>query len=152
MIDATGWRDKHTKHFSTEIALLQDQRVLDFLDLSLPTWLYTKDTFFINTFNSVDIAEAKQSLIVINVSTNINDLTFLLSSAELQKHPVCLVINKFLLFTNEKNPSINDNYDMALLEYIELLFPNRTIDYSFIPEEDGKQFNFVSPTSQFFIT
>ena len=65
---------------------------------------------------------------------------------------ICLSINKFLVYARENNDTINNNYDIALLEFVKNIFPKKQIDHYFIKNVNGNYFNSASPTTQFFIT
>lgn len=97
----------------------------------------------------------KQGLIIINELISDHKLDYILKNLKTKltdDAKICLSINKFLVYARENNDTINDNYDIALLEFVKNIFPERQINHYFIKNVNGNYFNSASPTTQFFIT
>ena len=143
-----SWREKQKAFISGEVELVQDQRILDFFG-QVPVYTIGDVDYFKDKLNCVK-EPVHQALAIINKET---------SDVELEQflHPiknidrVCVSINKFLIYTNSNNKQVHDNYDMALLHFIENIFSGRQIDHYFVKGLKGHHFNFASPTTQFFI-
>jgi hypothetical protein len=146
-----SWRDQQKTFFAnSNIEFEQDQRIIDWLDTSKKTWVYG-ETYFNNKVQlTSDISTAEQALLFIKNSKSIG-LVEHLCKRLIDVPKVCIAINKFVIYTNELT-DVNDDYDVALLDFIQSIFVNRTIDYQYIPKVNGSYFNSASPTTQFFIT
>jgi len=148
---ALSWRDQQKTFFANNnIEFEQDQRIIDWLDTSKKTWVYG-ETYFNNKVQLTnDISTAEQALLFIKTSKSIGVVEHLCKLL-INVPKVCIAINKFVIYTNELS-DVNDDYDIALLYFIQSIFVNRKIDYHYIPNVNGSYFNFASPTTQFFIT
>ena len=148
---ALSWRDQQKTFFAnSSIEFEQDQRIIDWLDTSKKTWVYG-ETYFNNKVQLTnDISTAEQALLFIKTSKSIGVVEHLCRPL-INVPKVCIAINKFVIYTNELS-DVNDDYDIALLYFIQSIFVNRKIDYHYIPNVNGSYFNFASPTTQFFIT
>ena len=147
---ALSWRDQQKTFFAdSNIEFEQDQRIIDWLDTSKKTWVYG-ETYFNNKVQLTnDISTAEQALLFIKNSTNIKTVEHTCKSL-IHIPRICIAINKFVIYTENFN-NVNEDYDLALFEFIQSIFVNRTIDYHYIPKVNGSYFNFASPTTQFFI-
>jgi hypothetical protein len=148
---ALSWRDQQKTFFAdSTVEFEQDQRIIDWLDTSKKTWVYG-ETYFNNKLQlTTDISTAEQALLFIKISRSIGVVEHLCKSL-INVPRVCIAINKFVIYTNELT-DVNDDYDIALLDFIQSIFVNRKIAYHYIPKVNGSYFNFASPTTQFFIT
>jgi len=148
---ALSWRDRQKTFFAdSNIEFEQDQRIIDWLDTSKKTWV-RGETYFDNKIQlTTDISTAEQALLFIKTSTNIKIVEHICKSL-IHIPRVCIAINKFVIYTDTYS-EVNEDYDLALLEFIQSIFVNRKIDYHYIPNLNGSFFNFASPTTQFFIT
>ena len=148
---ALSWRDRQKKFFAdSNIEFKQDQRIIDWLDTSKKTWVYG-ETYFNNRLQlTTDISTAEQALLFIKNTESINVVEHLCKSL-IDVPRVCIAINKFVIYTDNFN-NVSEDYDLALFEFIQSIFVNRTVDYHYIPNVNGNFFNFASPTTQFFIT
>jgi hypothetical protein len=149
---ALSWRDRQKKFFanSNTIEFEQDQRIIDWLDTSKKTWVYG-ETYFNNKVQLTnDISIAEQALLFIKNSRSIGVVEHLCKPL-IAVPRICIAINKFVIYTENFN-NVNEDYDLALFEFIQSIFVNRIIDYHYIPKVNGSYFNFASPTTQFFIT
>lgn len=146
----TSWRDKQKTFFNEKnVEFEQDKRILDWLDCSKKTYYSGDVKYFRNRTEIATIDQAEQALIIINSLTYINSLRT--SCTVVQNVPrIALAINKFFIFSLT-GTECNDDYDIALLDYITELFPNRKITHFYEPNVKGTHFNFASPTTQFFI-
>ena len=146
----TSWRDKQKTFFSEKnVEFEQDQRILDWLDYSKKTFYAGDAKYFRHRTEAVPINQAEQAVVIINGLTYINALR---TSCNIVRNVprIALAINKFLIYSLTPM-ECNDNYDIALLDYITELFPNRKIAHFYEPNVKGVHFNFASPTTQFFI-
>jgi hypothetical protein len=145
-----SWREQQKTFFAEkDIEFEQDQRIIDWL-VNATTYAHGENYFDKYFSRTVHINEAEQALIFIKIMINVETLTKLLSSF-VSVPRVCISINKFLIYTDTFE-DVNEDYDLALLDYIKSIFVNRTIEYHYIPNVKGAHFNFASPTTQFFIT
>lgn len=146
----TSWRDQQKTFFAEEhIEFDQDQRIIDWL-INTKT-VVMGENYFDRFFQRIEkINEAEQALIFIQNPTSSIKLKLLLSPF-ISIPRVCVAINKFVIYTDNVEDA-NEDYDIALLDYVKSIFKNRTIEYHYIPNVKGLHFNFASPTTQFFIT
>jgi len=146
----SSWREQQKTFFAEKnIEFEQDQRIIDWL-VDTKTFVMG-DNYFDKFFQRIDkIDESEQALIFIQNTTSSTKLKLLLSSF-ISIPRVCVAINKFVIYT-DKVEDVNEDYDIALLDYMKSIFKNRTIDYHYVPKVKGSHFNFASPTTQFFIT
>jgi len=146
----SSWREQQKTFFAEKnIEFEQDQRIIDWLDNTKT--MVIGDDYFDKFFQRIDkIDEVDQALIFIKNPISSTKLQLLLSLL-INIPRVCVAINKFVIYT-DKLEDINEDYDIALLDYIESIFKNRVIDYHYVPNVKGSHFNFASPTTQFFIT
>lgn len=146
----SSWREQQKTFFAEKnIEFEQDQRIIDWL-VDTKTFVMG-DNYFDKFFQRIDkIDESEQALIFIQNTTSSTKLKLLLSSF-ISIPRVCVAINKFVIYT-DKVEDVNEDYDIALLDYMKSIFKNRTIDYHYVPNVKGSHFNFASPTTQFFIT
>jgi len=149
---ALSWRDQQKTFFAdSNIEFEQDQRIIDWVDTSKKTWVYGETYFNSRIQLANDTSSAEQALLFIKTAKNINVVEHLCKSL-VDVPRVCIAINKFVIYTNDFKNNVSEDYDLALLEFIQSIFVNRTIDYHYIPNLNGSFFNFASPTTQFFIT
>ena len=146
------WRQQQKNFFSGEVEFIQDQRILDFFDSS-PVLGIGAIEYFKDKLNIIEDDKTKynQCLVIINKNTSNTDLINLIRKLNNIKK-ICLSINKFLIHTKVNNKDIIDDYDQALFLLIEQFFKNRNIEHYFVKGLKGDNFNFASPTTQFFIT
>lgn len=144
----SSWREKQKAFIPGEVELLQDQRILDFFG-KLPVCGMGDVNYFRNKLNLVQ-QPVHQSLVIINEETSDMELAQLLQPIK-KIDRVCVSVNKFLIYTNSNNNQVDDDYDKALLHFIENIFQGRRIDHYFVKGLKGHHFNFASPTTQFFI-
>lgn len=144
-----SWREQQKTFFAeNNIEFEQDQRIIDWLS-NTHTYVYGDNYFnqYIQRVNNIE--EAQQSLIFIKNTISSTSLQALLEPF-INIPRVCIAINKFVIYTDTFE-DVNEDYDIALLDYIKSIFKNRTIEYHYVPNVNGSQFNFASPTTQFFI-
>jgi hypothetical protein len=150
-----SWREKQKRFFAeSKFEFTQDQRIIDWGKNS-SIWMYGDVAYFINKLICVnDINQAEKILIIINTRINVDDLKKLLSDikSQLASADICLSVNKFLLYSNQNNFTLTDDYDQALNEFVKDIFNNASITYYFVKDLKGKHFNFASPTTQFYIS
>jgi hypothetical protein len=146
-----SWRDRQKTFFAEKnIEFEQDQRIIDWLDTSKKTWVHGETYFNSRLQITKNLNDAEQALLFIKEDGNIEIVEKICRSL-IGIPKICVAINKFVIYTDTYN-DVNENYDIALLEFIQSIFVNRTIDYHYIPNLKGSHFNFASPTTQFFIT
>ena len=145
-----SWREQQKTFFVEEkIEIEQDQRILDWIDVNKPTFIFG-DNYFNSLVKLTTINEAEQALIIVKTEMNVHVLeNFCTQFINIPR--VCIAINKFVIYTDTYN-DVNEDYDLALLEYIKNIFKNRSIEYHYVANLDGSYFNSASPTTQFFIT
>ena len=146
----SSWREQQKTFFLEEkIEFEQDQRILDWIDVNKSTFIYG-DNYFNSLVQLTSIKHAEQALIVVNSSISVTSLEqFCTQFINIPR--VSLAINKFVIYTDTYN-DVNEDYDLALLDYIKNIFKNRSIHYHYVANLDGSYFNSASPTTQFFIT
>ena len=144
----SSWREKQKAFIPGEVELLQDQRILDFFG-KLPVYGVGDVDYFRDKLNLVQ-QPVHQSLAIINEETSDTELAQLLQPMK-NTDRVCVSVNKFLIYTNSNNNQVDNDYDKALLNFIQNIFQGRRIDHYFVKGLKGHHFNFASPTTQFFI-
>ena len=145
---SVNWRETQKAFASSKVELLQDQRILKFFG-KVPTYGVGDIDYFKDKLNFTEKPK-DQALVIINKETNDIKLAKLLRPLNHVKK-VCVSINKFLIYTNKNSTQVDDDYDRALLHFIENIFEHRHIDHYFVKDLKGHHFNFASPTTQFFI-
>ena len=149
-----SWRQAQYTFTKDKIEFLQDQRILDFLT-DIPTLTFGDTKYFHDKLNVSELTQYDLGLIIINELTSDRKLEHTLKNLKTKftdNAKICLSINKFLVYARENNDTINNNYDIALLEFVKNIFPKKQIDHYFIKNVNGNYFNSASPTTQFFIT
>lgn len=146
---AKSWRDIQKTFFIESSEFEQDQRILDWLDYSKKTYYDGDVDYFRSRTVSTSVECAEQAVVIIN-SLICTDILRNICNNIITIPRIVLAINKFILYS-ETSTECNDDYDIALLDYINGLFPNRQITHFYIPNVDGRFFNFASPTTQFYI-
>jgi|688.fasta_scaffold572931_2 hypothetical protein len=146
----SSWREQQKTFFAEKnIEFEQDQRIINWL-IDTTTYVYG-DNYFNQYVHRVDnIEEAHQCLIFVKNPIRSKSLETLLNPL-INIPRVCIAINKFVIYTDTFT-DVNEDYDIALLDYMKSIFKNRVIDYHYVPNVKGLHFNFASPTTQFFIT
>ena len=149
----TAWHKTQKSFVPEEVEFAQDQRILDFFD-DRPIYGIGNIEYFPGKLNIVtedDPQSYKQALAIVNVPTSDLELFY---GLECIKHidKVCVSVNKYKLWTQSNKDSVTEDYDIALLEYIKTIFPNRQIEHFYVKGLKGQHFNFASPTTQFFIS
>ena len=124
-----SWREKQKAFIPGEVELLQDQRILDFFG-KVPVYSMGDVNYFQDKLNLVQ-KPGKQALAIINKETRDKELAQLLHPIK-KIDRVCVSINKFLIYTNSNNEQVDDDYDMALLHFIENIFEDKRIDHYFV--------------------
>jgi len=150
---ATAWHSTQKSFVPEEIEFAQDQRILDFFD-DQPIYGIGTIQYFrgkLNIITEDDPQSYKQALAIINVPTSDLELYHGLECVK-NIDKVCVAVNKYILWTPSNKDSVTEDYDIALLEYIKTIFPNRHIEHFYVKDVKGNHFNFASPTTQFFIT
>jgi hypothetical protein len=145
-----SWRDKQKQFLINKIEFEQDIRILNWIDDSLSTYFQGDVSYFKpHVPETINIDDAEQALLIFNSEISTSDLENILNS--IIKIPrICIAINKFLIIPN-KTFDCNSNYDVALFEFVQSIFANKDIDYYYNKNIKDTNFNFASPTTQFFI-
>jgi hypothetical protein len=145
-----SWRERQKTFFvEKNIEFEQDQRIINWL-VNTNTYVIG-DEYFNKYFQRTNsVVDAEQALIFINRQTSSKYLAYKLTHF-INIPRVCVAINKFVIYT-DTNEDLNEDYDVALFDFIQSIFKNRTIEYYYVPNVKGSHFNFASPTTQFFIT
>lgn len=147
-----SWRNRQKTLFVAEdIEFEQDQRIIDWLDSSKKTYISGDNYFDNKVTRTSDTKQAEQALLIFRQFTNIKTVEIFCKQV-VHVPKVCVTINKFLIYTNKFNEDIDENYDIALLKFMQSIFLNRKIDHYYIENDNGSYFNFASPATQFFIT
>lgn len=150
-LKSPSWRTQQKNFFKDNVEFLQDQRIFNFF-LKEPILGIGDIDYFKREFEIVlDNKNCNQCLVVINEKILDTELFKLLKKIKNIKR-ICISINKFLLYTNNYNKDIIEDYDQAILSFIKKIFIKRNITHYFVKNLKGFHFNFASPTTQFFIT
>ena len=144
------WRIQQQKFANEPVEFKQDKRILDFFD-NKPIRGIGEVEYFRNRLNLTEETNCTQVLLVVNALTYYKDLIKMLKDIN-GYDKSCVSINKFFLWTDHYNPTVDVNYDMALLALVQKCFPNKSIEHFFVKDLGGSHFNFASPTTQFYIT
>mgnify|MGYP003150575138 CR=1 FL=1 len=145
-----NWRTQQQNFFDTEVEFLQDKRILDFFDES-PLEAIGDVSYFKNKLPFYNTKHKEQCLIIINRSTSKKQLIGTIKKYK-QYKKICVAVNKFHIYSDTNDKKANENYDVALLDIIKNIFHARKIKHFFVKKDTGENFNFASPTTQFFIT
>ena len=147
----SSWRDTQKAFAKEDVEFAQDKRILDFFD-ERAVYGVGDVGYFKDKLNMCEVPQnATQALAIINEPTSDLELLNVLECTK-SIDKVCVAINKFIIWTPYNKPDVSDNYDQALLDYIQKIYNNRTIEHFFVKDLKGNHFNFASPTTQFFIT
>lgn len=154
------WREIQKTFFDVKghIEFEQDLRILNFFADSTDRLIYGYGDvdYFSDKLNLSDINDYYNSgLIVINHELEVND--FIKELKEIKKKlvnadKIAIGINKFLLYTEQGNTTVNENYDMALKDIIIKEFNKFSLKHYCNVNTKGNVFNFASPVTQFFLT
>jgi hypothetical protein len=137
-----NWREIQQSFSQGDVEFEQDKRILDFFDDSDVMAIGDID-YFRSKIKISNSKESSQALLVINDLTSVEELqSFLQQVSHMDK--ICVSLNKFFIWTDTNN--------QALLDLIEATFSDRKIRHYYIKGLKGDNFNFASPTTQFFIT
>lgn len=145
-----NWREIQQSFSQGDVEFEQDKRILDFFDDSDVMAIGDID-YFRSKIKISDSMESSQALLVINDLTSVAELQSLLQQVS-HMDKICVSLNKFFIWTDTNNPDVDEDYDQALLDLIEATFSDRKIRHCYIKGLKGDNFNFASPTTQFFIT
>lgn len=149
------WRVQQQNFFKNQIVkdvkFVQDQRIFNFFSKQDSIYGIGDIDYFKKTFNIVNnIKNCKHCLVIINKKTQDLDLIKILKSIK-NFGKICISINKFFLYTNLHNKDVIEDYDEAIFRLIKKIFIKRDIEHFFVKNLEGSNFNFASPTTQFFI-
>lgn len=149
------WRvqqqDFFKNHFVKEVEFVQDQRVFDFFSKQDIILGIGQVDYFKKKLNIIhNRKKCNHCLVVINEKTLDLDLIKILDSIKNFKK-ICISINKFILYTESQKSNIIEEYDEAILDLIKKIFVKKKIKHFFVKNLKGFNFNFASPSTQFFI-
>lgn len=149
------WRvqqqDFFKNHLVKEVEFVQDQRVFDFFSKQDVIFGIGHVDYFKKKLNIINNKKkCNHCLVVINKKTLDLNLIKILDSIKNFKK-ICISINKFILYTESHKSNIIEDYDKAILDLIKKTFVNKKIKHFFVKNLKGINFNFASPTTQFFI-
>ena len=149
------WRVQQQNFFKNQIVkdveFVQDQRILNFFSKKDSIYGIGDIDYFKKKFTIVNnIKNCNHCLVIINKKTQDLDLIKILNSTKNFKK-ICISINKFVLYTESYNSHIIDDYDETIFRLIKKTFIKRDIEHFFVKNLKGSNFNFASPTTQFFI-
>lgn len=147
-MEQLSWRDKQKQFLVNQIEFDQDSRILSWINNS-PTYFWGDVSYFKPYATETNINSASQALLIFNEQILTSDVENVLKSI-VHIPKICIAINKFLIIPN-KVFDYNDDYDIALLEFVQHIFPNKHIDYYYNKHVKDTNFNFASPTTQFYI-
>ena len=124
----SSWREQQKTFFAEKnIEFEQDQRIIDWLD-NTKTYVMG-DIYFNRFFHRIDkIDEVDQALIFIKNPISSTKLQLLLFPL-INIPRVCVAINKFVIYTDVFE-NINEDYDIALSDYIKSIFKKRIAKYT----------------------
>lgn len=150
------WREKQKKIFLGDVEFEQDQRIIDYFEIKdTPTLGYGPISYFSNKIRFVKNLEFyKQALLIFNQKIEKKILLYFIKSLKkkmLNNSKICITINKFLVYSAYPAMDLNDDYDIALYDFLANEFKNSKIKYFYVPNLKGNHFNFASPTTQFYI-
>lgn len=145
---ALSWRDKQKQFLVDSIEFDQDARILNWID-NKPTYFLGDSNYFKQHASETNINIATQAILIFNHQILTSDLENILK-ATIHIPKLCIAINKFLIIP-DKTFECNDNYDIALFDFVQNIFPDRHIDYYYNKNVKDTNFNFASPTTQFYL-
>lgn len=155
-----SWRKVQKAFFSkeNELEFEQDFRIFNFFADSQNKTIYgygdieyfSKKISFSHNSQNYD-----RALVVINHQIEINVFKQILKEIKKQlinADKIAICVNKFLLYSEKGDKSVNKNYDIALKDIILENYNNFSLDHYFTTDTKGDKFNFASPVTQFFLT
>ena len=150
------WRTVQKSFFKEDIELEQDQRIINFFaNKDVPTYGHGQISFFLNKINFIEnLKSYRQALLIFNRKIEKNDLknwVKKLKNIIIDNSIICISINKFQIYSKRSSLNLNEDYDIALHDFISAEFKNSKIKYFYIKNLKGDSFNSASPTTQFFI-
>jgi hypothetical protein len=150
------WRAAQQKFFKEKIEFEQDHRIIDyFIDSALPTYGYGPISYFLDKINFVEnLKNYQQALLIFNEKIEKVELKNFIQQFKnkiVDSSKICISINKFQIHSKNSSPNFNEDYDLALYDFISDEFRNSKIKYFYVKNLKGDSFNFASPATQFFI-
>ena len=93
------------------------------------------------------------SIIITNLLLAVNFFKFNdIIEKQLTKNGVLyLSINKFLASSIDHIPKLNDDYDLAIEEFIQANINASILSYTYAADDRGQKFNFTHPLTRFYL-
>jgi hypothetical protein len=150
------WRSTQKKFFKESIEFEQDQRIINFfVNKGIPTYGHGEISYFLDKINFTENLQTyPQALLIFNKKIEKNELKNFIQkfkSKIIDDSKICISINKFQIYSKKSSPNVDEDYDLALHNFIFQEFVNSKIEYFYVKNLEGDSFNFASPTTQFFI-
>ena len=151
-----NWRATQQNFFKEKVEFEQDQRIIDyFIDSTLPTYGHGSISYFLDKINFVEnLKNYQQALLIFNKKIEKNELKSFIQQFKniiVDNSRICISINKFQIYSKNSSLNLNEDYDLALYDFISSEFKNSKIKYFYVKNLKGNNFNFASPATQFFI-
>jgi len=152
-----SWRDQQINSFNQEVSFKQDIELIDYIRFHNYTSALAQGDvdYFQKYINFVAHGPVDFYIYIINERfkwENLADNINLILEKDLVNNGVLyLSINKFLADPASVAYNLNDDYDLAIGEYIRK-YTNADIEnYYYEPNDNGQYFNFAHPLTRFYL-
>ena len=152
-----SWREQQINVFNQEVSFKQDIELIDYIHChNYTSALAHGDVdYFQNYINFVDHGPVDFCIYIINEKFKWEDLANninLILEKDLNNNGVLyLSINKFLAEPTLIAYNLNDDYDLAIEEYIRKYINADIENYYYNSIDNGQYFNFAHPLTRFYL-
>lgn len=151
------WRDQQVNAFDQPVSFKQDVELIDYIrSQNYTSALAQGDVdFFCNYINFVKQGPVNFCIYILNEKFKwdelANNVNIIIEKDLVVNGIVYLSINKFLAEMPKTTYNLNDDYDLAIEEYVKKYINASIENYYYEPNDNGQHFNFAHPLTRFYL-
>jgi len=152
-----SWREQQVNAFNQPISFKQDVELIDYIH----THNYTSALahgdvdYFQNYINFVDHGPVEFCIFILNKPFSwedlANNINYIIEKDLIADGVAYLSINKFLAELPKTTYNLNDDYDLAIEDYVKKHINASIENYYYKSDDHGQYFNFAHPTTRFYL-
>lgn len=151
------WREQQVNAFNQPISFKQDVELIEYIHLHNYTSALAQGDvdYFQNYINFVDHGPVEFCIYILNEKFSWDDLAskinYIIEKDLVANGIIYLSINKFLAEPAKTAYGFNDDYDLAIGEYVKKHINASIENYYYKSDDCGQYFNFAHPTTRFYL-
>ena len=152
-----SWREQQINAFNQQVSFKQDIELIDYIHFHNYTSALAQGdvAYFQNYINFIDHGPVDFYIYIINEKFKwenlANNINLILEKDIVTNGVLYLSINKFLAEPTTVVYNLDDDYDLAIEEYVKKYINASIENYYYEPNDNGRHFNFAHPLTRFYL-